>query len=113
MAFVSYLTLIGFIIAVVINKDSKKNSLGQFHLRQSLAIHVAAIVTGVAFSIIGIVVHRSGFLSSLVNLISLVTNVVLVIAWVLGFVAALKGEKKAIPYVGDLIQEKLKGVFPG
>lgn len=114
MAFVSYLTLIGFIIAVVINKDAKKNSLGQFHLRQSLGLFIISFVLYVALTIVTVIAGKiSGILGGLFGLIGLVVYLGIFVAWLLGFLAALKGEKKAIPVIGDLIQEKLKGVFPG
>src|SRR4051812_27953393 len=43
VAILSYLTVFGFIIAVVLN-SSRKTQLGAFHLRQALGLFLTAIV---------------------------------------------------------------------
>jgi len=100
VAFVCYLTLIGFIVAIVINKDAKKNQLGNFHLRQMLGLWIAAVVLGVVnvIPILGQIVFILGFLF-------------LFVLWVIGFMGALNRREKAVPLIGGFIQEKLKGVF--
>ena len=43
VAILSYITFIGWIIALVLNQ-SKKTELGSFHVRQALLIMIAGIV---------------------------------------------------------------------
>ena len=100
MAFLAYLTLIGFIVAVVINKDDKKNSLGNFHLRQVLGMVIVVMVLAV--------VNIIPILGQIVFLLGVLTMVVL---WIMGFISALNRQEKPVPLIGRLIQEKLKTVF--
>src|SRR5262245_15941279 len=45
VAILSYITLIGFIVAIVIH-SSKKTQLGSFHLRQVLGLIVSSVAFG-------------------------------------------------------------------
>jgi uncharacterized membrane protein len=111
-AWVSYLTIVGWVIALVThyNKNSK-SSLATFHLRQSFGIF--AIGFGLYFVFFTIFAIGFGlyfvfftlifipFLSPLFSLIGLG----LLILWVMGLIAALNGEEKPIPVVGPLFQQ--------
>ncbi|MFA5619551.1 MAG: hypothetical protein WDA08_04500 [Weeksellaceae bacterium] len=98
IAMISYLTLIGLIIAFVMNND-KKNSFAAFHIRQSLGIGL----TGLVLSFLNVI----PILGQLVFILGFVT---LFILWVLGFIGALKGERKLVPILGSKYQEWLKGI---
>jgi uncharacterized membrane protein len=97
-AWVSYLTIVGWVIALVThyNKNSK-SSLATFHLRQSFGIF--AIGFGLYFVFFTLIFIP--FLSPLFSLIGLG----LLILWVMGLIAALNGEEKPIPVVGPLFQQ--------
>jgi len=99
IAWVSYLTFIGWIIAFVSHNNSVlKTSLATFHLRQSLGLIVLWIAVRVITLAIGI--GFFGFFSFYGIL-----NVLLLILWLLGFIPAVQGEEKPIPVVGSLFQQ--------
>lgn len=95
---VSYLTLIGWIIALVIyNGSNDKSSLAKFHLRQSLGI----FATGFALQIsIYILAFALKFLFAFV----FVVWILMVVLWVIGLIAAVNGEEKPVPVLGEHFQ---------
>lgn len=95
LAWVSYLTIIGWIIALVMYNDSQKgNTLVRYHLRQSLGLYIL----GLAGSIIGII-------PILGWLIWMVVSIAVLVFWILGIIAAAQSEEKPVPIVGDLFQQ--------
>ncbi len=99
VAIVSYLTIIGFIVAVVIHSN-KKTQVGAFHLRQSLGI----LLTGFAAGVVGIV-------PILGWLIALVSIPVLLVFWVMGLIGAINGQTKPLPLLGEHYQKWFAGAF--
>lgn len=95
-AIVSYLTLIGFIVAIVLHGNAKTR-LGAFHLRQSLGL----IVCSLAMFPVGFIL---GFVPVLGWLAGLVIWIGFIVCWVLGLIAALNGEQKPIPVLGEKFQ---------
>lgn len=53
-AIVSYLTLVGFIVAVIMH-GTKKTQLGSFHLRQSLGLMLTSIAVAMAATILAFI----------------------------------------------------------
>ena len=97
IAIISYITLIGWIIALVMHQ-SNKTSLGAFHIRQMLGLMLFSL----AISIVGQVTGLA--------LVLWVLNLVLLVLWVLGLVGAIQGEEKEVPLVGSLFHDWFKGV---
>jgi uncharacterized membrane protein len=93
VAIVGYLTLIGFIIAVVLH-GQKKTRLGAYHLRQSLGLMLLWIAGGL-FNIVPI-------LGLLVWFVVLIGGFVL---WVMGLIAAANGQMKPVPLLGEHFQK--------
>lgn len=99
IAWVSYLTFIGWIIALVsYNGSADKSSLAKFHLRQSLGI----MLTGVLIYIIAVTVLFS--LGSFAMLVW-VLDIVIFVLWLLGIIFATQGQEKAVPVFGALYQK--------
>jgi uncharacterized membrane protein len=96
-AIVSYLTLIGFIVAVVLH-GAKKTRLGAYHLRQALGLMLAAI----ALTILGFALALIPFIGWLIGICAWLA---LFILWVMGLVAAANGELKPLPVVGEYFQK--------
>lgn len=92
IAIIAYLTLIGWVIALVLHLGNK-TSLGACHLRQMLGLMLTALV----FSIIPVI----GWMLSLV----------LLAFWVLGLVTAIRGEQKPLPLIGDLYQQAFRVIL--
>jgi uncharacterized membrane protein len=100
VAILSYCTLIGFIIAIVMNGEQKnKSELGAFHIRQALGI----FCTGFA-SFILMFIPFIGWLAMPV------IQITLIVFWILGLIAAINSERKAVPLLGSLYQNLFKGI---
>jgi uncharacterized membrane protein len=97
VAIVAYLTLIGFIVAIIIHSN-KKTKLGAFHLRQMLGF-ILTWVAVVVCQFILIFIPILGWLAILVLWCSLL------VLWVLGLIAAINGQMTPMPVVGPLYQK--------
>ena len=103
IAIVSYLTLIGFIVAVIMH-GTKKTRLGAYHLRQSLGLMLTAI--GVAFA-----VAIMAFIPFIGWLAGMAAWIGLLILWVMGLLAAINGEQKPVPVLGVHFQKWFGNAF--
>lgn len=98
VAIISYLTLIGFIIAIILHgKD--KTALGAYHLRQMMGL----ILTGIAAMIASFI--------PIIGLLAIFVHLGLFVLWIMGLIAAAGGEMKPVPLLGDKFQEWFKGTF--
>lgn len=102
-AIVSYLTLIGFIVAIILH-SSKKTRLGTFHLRQSLGL----MLTSIAMIFVGMLLAFIPFIGWLTDLALWVGIMVL---WVMGLLSAIKGEFKPLPLLGEHFQKWFGNAF--
>jgi len=91
IAIVSYITVIGLIIAVIMNQE-KHNAWGKFHIKQALMITLASLVVG------------------FIPFVKIILGVALFILWLIGLIYAIEGKKKAIPLLGKLAQDWFKGL---
>lgn len=87
ISWVSYLTPLGWLIAFVGFQRSNKSSLGAFHLRQSLGVMITTTIIYFLFMQLTAAI-------SLVFFVIPMMWVVLVIFWLLGFLAAINAEEK-------------------
>jgi uncharacterized membrane protein len=106
VAILSYITIIGFIIAIVMH-NGKKTALGAFHLRQVLGMFVTGVVAIIPCMVIAVI--------PFVNLLMIVIWPVLMIGffvlWIMGLIAGAKGEKKPVPVLGEHYQKWFAGAF--
>ncbi|MBT4604981.1 hypothetical protein HOC01_05040 [archaeon] len=98
IAVVSYITLVGWIIALILNLQ-KKQALASFHIRQSLMLILASVVAG----ILGTVLFFIPFIAPILY-------IVVFVLWVIGLINAIKGEQKQIPLVGSFAQKWFKSL---
>ena len=91
VAIVCYLTLLGFIAAIIIHSN-KKTQLGAFHLRQMLGL----LLTG----ILGVI-----------PLLGLVVVLCVLVLWIMGIISAIQGQMKPVPVVGPLYQKWFGSTF--
>ncbi|WP_339839786.1 hypothetical protein [uncultured Flavobacterium sp.] len=96
-AIISYLTIIGTIIAVLMNNENK-SEFASFHVRQALGINLLYLMLSY---IIG------GFDSWMISISFWVAMFAL---WVYGFIGALNGEKKESPIFGRFFQNIFKSL---
>ena len=102
-AIVSYLTLIGFIAAVIMH-GTRKTRLGAFHLRQSLGLMLTSIAVACGATILGFVPFV-GWLAALALWFGLLA------LWVGGVLAAMNGELKPVPVLGIHFQKWFGSAF--
>lgn len=103
-SWVSYVTIIGWVIAFVTNQPPNKEEQASFHIRQSLGVILmyasASILTRLFVSSFG----AFGFaLSGALYLASF-------IAFILGLVYAIQGQQKELPFVGRYFQDWFRGL---
>ena len=98
IAVIAYITLIGLIIAFVLNND-KKNPFASFHIKQSLGL----ALTGFALGVIGII----PIIGWLINIIGIF---VLLYMWIMGLINAINGNEKVVPILGDKYAEWFKSL---
>lgn len=107
---ISYLTIIGWLIAFFAMHQNNKTSLGSYQLRQTLLFHIISMVVywllGMLFAAI---FFTSGLATGWFSIVFLnwILRVVFFILWLVGFLGAINGEKKPIPLIG----EKAQSVF--
>jgi len=98
IAIISYCTVIGLIIAFVMNQE-KKNAFGSYHIRQSLGL----ALTGLALSLINII-------PILGWIISILGFFMLVYMWIMGLVNAINHKLKPLPILGKKYEVWFKNV---
>ncbi len=89
IAIIAYITIIGLIIAFVINND-KKNAFAKYHITQSLGL----ALTGLALGIIGLI----PILGWLINIIGIF---ILLYMWIMGLISAINEKEKPVPLLGQ------------
>jgi uncharacterized membrane protein len=99
IALLAYLTIVGFIIAIVMH-NSKKTKLGAFHLRQALGLFL------------------TGFVCAFVNIIPILGQIVfflvmigLFVLWIIGLIGAVNGQYKLVPILGASYQKWFGNAF--
>jgi uncharacterized membrane protein len=99
VAILSYLTIIGFIVAIFMYQN-QKTRLGAFHLRQVLGI----VVTGLAGSVC-MVVPILGWI------VWFFVAILLFVLWVMGLLSAVRGDMRPVPLLGEHYQRWFAGAF--
>jgi len=111
---VAYMTLIGWIIALVMNGDKKgeEKSFNAFHIRQMLGLIIFSFGGSIVFMILGfILIWIPGLGALLLLLLQLGLFGGLLALWIMGVIAASNGEKKPVPVIGGVIHKMLGTAF--
>ena len=91
IAIVAYLTMIGALIAISMNLEPRYE-FSRFHTRQAFGLHLGFL----GFAL---------FLSQWFNLYAWIAlYITYFVLWIYGFMAAIQGQKKLVPLVGDYFQ---------
>lgn len=98
LAIVSYISIIGWLIAYFQYKDKPRDSFVTYHLKQSLGIAIISILLGVALNIL---VRVSPALAVLGY-----ANIIILALWILGIINALNERTKPVPLVGAMFENK-------
>jgi len=116
VAILSYCTLIGFIVAIILHQQ-KKTKLGAYHLRQALGFIIAgfvgwiavAIVAGILTFVLGLIIKALALL--IWPLLGFAFGISFLVLWVMGLLAAINGEMKPMPVVGPYFQKCFSNTF--
>jgi uncharacterized membrane protein len=99
MAIVAYITLIGWIVALVTyNGDATKPSLTRFHLRQAFGLIVMGFVFYIVYFMLLLMAPFLGLLFGLLGLAFLVL-------WIMGIINAANEQEKPLPLVGEFFDK--------
>lgn len=96
-AIISYITILGSIIAIFMNLEPK-NSFAGFHIRQAFGINVTFYLLA----------YFVGNFDSW--MVSGAFYVFFVVLWIYGFIGAVQGEMKVIPLLGEYFQKWFKNL---
>ena len=91
VAIIAHLTLIGWIIALIMN-NSNKNELASFYIRQMLGLLIAS------------------FLLYFVPMVGWLLNLGMIALWVISLIGAFEEKKKLVPLLGEYFQDWFKWV---
>lgn len=91
IAIVSYITIIGWIVALVLN-NNPKSEFASFHIRQMLGIFLL------------------GMILSFIPVVNIIGWILTFVLWILGFIGAVQGEMKTVPVIGEKFQEWFKSL---
>jgi len=97
IAIISYITIIGLIIAFVMNQN-KKNYFASFHIRQAIGIALLDLVISMVANYMNL-----GIIGNILGLGALALSII-------GIIGAVQGEERKIPFLGDQFQEWFKSI---
>lgn len=97
LSIVSYITLIGWLIAYFNGKE-KADSLLKYHLRQALGLAIVSIIFNVVLTIVATIIPALSFLG--------IAGLVIVVLWIMGIINAANGAEKPTPLVGKMFENK-------
>lgn len=96
-AIIGYITIIGTIIAIFMNMETK-NPFAGFHIRQAFGIHLSFYVLA----------YFVGYADSWI--VSSAFFIFFFVLWAYGLVGALQNEMKTIPILGEYFQKWFKNL---
>tara|TARA_R110000765_G_scaffold213296_2_gene318378 strand:+ start:579 stop:923 length:345 start_codon:yes stop_codon:yes gene_type:complete len=98
IAIIAYITIIGLIIAYVMNND-KKDAFATYHIKQSLGL----AATGLALGIVGMI----PILGWIINILGII---VLLYMWVMGLMNAINEKESPVPFIGEKFTSWFKNI---
>ena len=105
IAIISYITIIGWIIAYV-QFGKNKSELAIFHIRQSLFLMLCAFAICTVQMLFPFVPYLYWVISLSFSLLMLG----FLMLWIMGLINAISGEQKPLPLFGNKAQDLLKGI---
>lgn len=98
IAIISYITLIGLIIAFVMNNE-KKATFPSYHIKQALGLGL----TGLALGIVGMI-PILGWIVSFLGIFALL------FLWIKGLMNAINEQQRPVPWLGKKYEEWFKNI---
>jgi len=100
ISIVSYITIIGWVIAYFQHKNSEqKSALVSYHLGQGLGVFIFSVVLNIGLSIVIRVIPSLGSLLALIGLLPLVLII-------FGVIAASNEALSPVPLIGKIFEGK-------
>ncbi len=93
----TFLSIIGFIIAILVKKD---DDYVMHYAKQSLVIFIAGLAVGILSLVLKLIPILGGIISVLASLL-------VAVIWVISWIYSLSGEMKEVPVIGQF-GEKIK-----
>lgn len=93
IAIIAYLTIIGLVVAFVLNNE-KKDEFATFHIKQSLGL----ILISLGLFIIGMIPILGWILSFL-------GSIFLLYLWIMGLINAINHKTKSVPILGHQFEK--------
>lgn len=106
VAVVAYITLIGFIVAIIMH-GSNKTKLGSYHLKQALGLIAVAVASWILMMIIAFI----PFVNLLLFILAPVIYIGILVLLIMGIIAAANGQEKPLPLIGGLSAKLFAGAF--
>lgn len=107
-AIISYLTIIGWLISYFALYKDNKTPLATYHLRQSLLLMLLALGYQFIRIMLLFVIPLSAWF--MFSIILSILGIGFLVLWILGLIAAVNGEEKPMPLIGEKAQELFKGI---
>jgi uncharacterized membrane protein len=99
LSILSYITIIGWIIAFVKSKDiTPKSDLVTYHLKQGFGIFLFSLAVNIILSVVVSTVTSLYFLNYI--------GYAIFILWIFGIINAANEQKKPIPVIGKIFEDK-------
>lgn len=115
VAIISYLSLIGFIIALT-QHGSNKTKLGAYHLRQVFGFMVTFVVIAISLWLITLFLFSMSYrgmfsFAALMTIISFIVWIGLLVSIIVSFINAVNGREKPAPIFGELYEKWFSNMF--
>ena len=99
LSILSYITIIGWIIAYVKSKDlTPKSDLVTYHLKQGFGIFLVSFAVNIVLSVFVFSITSLYFLNYI--------GYAIFILWIFGIINAANEQKKPIPVIGKIFEDK-------
>ena len=111
---IAYITLIGFIIAIVLNsnKEGEEKKFGAFHIRQALGLIIFAVGTYILFAILTMLLITISFgLAGIVGILSMLIMFGFLALLIMGIVNAANKTYKEVPVIEKFSSKILGAAF--
>jgi len=92
VAIIAHLTLIGWVIALVMNNGDKKTEFASFYIRQMLGLMICSVIL------------------SFIPIVGWILSLVVVVLWIISLIGSLGGNKKLTPGIGQYFQDWFKSM---
>lgn len=117
VATIAYLTLIGFVLAII-QHGSNKTKLGAYHLRQVVGFIVTGIGSAIFLWLISIPMlymnmsyQNIANYAAFISIVSFIVWIGLLVCTIISFVNALNGRAKPAPIFGKLYENLFSNMF--